>query len=340
LLSVSQYTGVTVRGKDNNSRESESLRGYKVCHPGDFVSNIMLAWMGAFGVTNYHGVVSPAYCVYRLTHDGNQRYFDYLFHTPRYLAEFARNSTGIIPSRWRLYTDDFFRIPCILPPREEQDAIVAYLDEKTAVINKFITHKQRLIDLLQEQKQVVVNTAVTQGLDPHVPRKPSGIEWLGDIPAHWQGVRLKQLSEFIQTGPFGSQLHVHDYVDNKTPVINPIHLQNGQIVPDLGITVNEDVVARLSRHQLQVGDVILARRGELGRCAVVDLESSGWLCGTGSMNLRPKPNMVYSPYLAQVFQTEKVKTWLSTESVGSTMDNLNLTILSTALHKYVPILKV
>jgi type I restriction enzyme, S subunit len=117
-------------------------------------------------------------------------------------------------------------------------------------------------------------------------------------------------------------------VDNKTPVINPIHLQNGQIVPDLGITVNEDVVARLSRHQLQVGDVILARRGELGRCAVVDLESSGWLCGTGSMNLRPKPNMVYSPYLAQVFQTEKVKTWLSTESVGSTMDNLNLTILS------------
>ncbi|MBK6712751.1 MAG: restriction endonuclease subunit S [Chloroflexi bacterium] len=165
LLSVSQYTGVTVRNSDNHSRESESLEGYKVCRPDDFVSNIMLAWMGAFGVTSHHGIVSPAYCVYRLKGDHNPKYFDYLFHTPRYLAEFARNSTGIISSRWRFYTDDFFRIFSILPPREEQDAIVDFIERETAGINQFLANKRQLITLLEEQKQVVINTAMTQGLD-------------------------------------------------------------------------------------------------------------------------------------------------------------------------------
>jgi type I restriction enzyme S subunit len=214
-----------------------------------------------------------------------------------------------------------------VPPAEEQKAIVDFIERETAVINQFLTNKRRLIALLEEQKQVVINTAVTQGLDPTAPRKLSGIDWLGDIPANWQGIKLKHLSKFIQTGPFGSQLHAHDYIDNGMPVINPIHLQNGRIVPDWGITVDNETLTRLERHQLEIGDVILARRGELGRCAVVDSESAGWLCGTGSMNLRPKSDQVFSPYLAQIIQSEKVKTWLTTESVGSTMDNLNGSIL-------------
>jgi type I restriction enzyme, S subunit len=197
LLSVSQYTGVTIRGIENNSRKAESLSGYRICHPGDFVSNIMLAWLGAFGVSNHHGIVSPAYCVYRLKQNQSPKFFDYLFHTPQYLAEIARNSTGVIQSRWRLYTDDFFRIFSLLPPREEQNAIVAFLEEKTAVIDKFISNKRRLIGLLEEQKQAVINTAVTQGLDTAVARKPSGIDWLGDIPAHWEIKKLKYLVDFF-----------------------------------------------------------------------------------------------------------------------------------------------
>jgi type I restriction enzyme S subunit len=214
-----------------------------------------------------------------------------------------------------------------VPPLEEQKAIVVFLEEQTAVINQFLANKRQLITLLEEQKQVVINTAVTQGLDTAVARKPSGIDWLGDIPAHWEAIKLKHLSRFIQTGPFGSQLHAHDYVDNETPVINPIHLQNGRILPDWSITVDNETLTRLERHRLEIGDVILARRGELGRCAVVDSESAGWLCGTGSMNLRPKSDRVFSPYLAQIIQSEKVKNWLTTESVGSTMDNLNGSIL-------------
>ncbi len=76
------------------------------------------------------------------------------------------------------------------PPIEEQEAIVAFLEEQTAVINQFLANKRQLITLLEEQKQVVINTAVTQGLDPNAPRKPSGIDWLGDIPAHWEITKI------------------------------------------------------------------------------------------------------------------------------------------------------
>lgn len=329
MLSLSAYDGIKFKEYEyeTQKRTEEQNMVYMVVKPNQLVVNPMWVMKRSIAVSELNGIVSPAYRVYDISDDYLPKYFHYLMRSDIYVDEYNRHIRGLTTYDRSVRKDDFAELLVPIPPIEEQAAIVAFLEEQTAVINQFLANKRQLITLLEEQKQVVINTAVTQGLDPNAPRKPSGIDWLGDIPAHWEGIKLKNLSKFIQTGPFGSQLHAHDYVDNQTPLINPIHLQNGRIIPDWSITVDDETLKRLERHQLEVGDVILARRGELGRCAVVDSESAGWLCGTGSMNLRPKSDRIFSPYLAQIIQSEKVKNWLTTESVGSTMDNLNGSIL-------------
>ena len=196
LLSVSQYDGITPAKGDSRS---ESLKGYKIVSENDLVINIMLAWMGGLGVSKFDGIVSPAYCVYKLTKDSNPKYLHYLYKTPLYLAEFARHSTGVIPSRWRMYTDDFGQVVSLLPPRKEQDAIVEYLDEKMAKIDAAIAQQQKMIDLLNERKQIIINRAVTKGLNPNAKMKDSGVEWIGEVPEHWEVRRLKHIAK-LQSG--------------------------------------------------------------------------------------------------------------------------------------------
>jgi len=187
LLSVSQYDGVTLA----NGSRSESLIGYKVVEENNLVINIMLAWMGGLGVSAYNGLVSPAYCVYKLQGNNNPKYMHYLYKTPMYLAEFARHSTGVIPSRWRMYTNDFGQILTLIPPQMEQDAIVAYLDAATAKIDEAIAQQQRMIDLLNERKQIVINNAVTRGVSSCITYRESGYDWIGVIPSHWEIRKLK-----------------------------------------------------------------------------------------------------------------------------------------------------
>ena len=188
LLSVSQYHGVTT--KEDDSR-SESLVGYKKVQKDDLVINIMLAWLGGLGISSINGVVSPAYAVYRQQKSLEPRFLHYLYRTSTYLDEFARRSQGVVPSRWRMYTDDFGQVLTLLPPPEEQTQIANFLDQKTAQIDQAIAQKERLIALLQERRQVMIHQAVTQGLNLDVPMKDSGVEWIGKIPAHWEVKKLK-----------------------------------------------------------------------------------------------------------------------------------------------------
>ena len=206
LLSISQYTGVTPTTADSRS---ESLVGYRRCKPNDLAMNIMLAWQGGLGVSDYEGIVSPAYSVFRLRSDNNAHFLGYLYRTKRYLDEFGRNSTGIVPSRWRLYPDKFGHVLTLLPSKPEQDRIVAFLDRKTAEIDTLIAKKQRQIELIDEQKAILITRAVTRGLNPNAKLKPSGIEWIGDIPEHWEVKRGRYLfSESNERSQDGSEVHL------------------------------------------------------------------------------------------------------------------------------------
>lgn len=234
--------------------------------------------------------------------------------------EMRKHATGMgIP---HVNGDELKNISLVLPPLQDQQKIAAFLDYETAKIDSLIEKQQRLIELLTEKRQAVISHAVTKGLNPDVPMKDSGIEWLGEVPAHWIVAQLKFNTISMQTGPFGSQLHAEEYVENGIPLINPAHLINGNIVPDLSVTVDLDTQERLSRHKLSKGDIVFARRGELGRCAIVKESQEGWLCGTGS--LRGTLNEKLLPEYAYLLITSKgVISELSLESKGSTMDNLN-----------------
>jgi type I restriction enzyme, S subunit len=215
-----------------------------------------------------------------------------------------------------------------VPPIEEQRAIADFLDRETARTEGMVAKKERLIDLLQEKRTTLISHAVTKGLNPNAPMKDSGVEWLGQIPAHWEMKRLRNVAEKLQTGPFGSQLHAQDYSAGGIPVINPANIEGGRLVADAACAIDVNTFQRLSRHRLREGDIVFARRGEMGRCGLVTTAEDGWLCGTGSLLLRCDRRSCESRFLNLVLSTTGVRDWLSLESVGSTMENLNTEILS------------
>lgn len=215
----------------------------------------------------------------------------------------------------------------VMPPHEEQQTIARFLDHKTAQIDALIAKKQTLLEKLAEKRTALISHAVTKGLDPNVKMKDSGVEWLGQVPAHWSVSKLSLIATSLQTGPFGSQLHAGDYIEGGTPLINPADIVNGKLVANPKNTVSEDVVERLSRHVLELGDIVIARRGEMGRAGVVTDKNVGWLCGTGSLRARIVQNKIISHYLLMQFSLHGLADYLSLQSVGSTMDNLNTSIL-------------
>ena len=145
-------------------------------------------------------------------------------------------------------------------------------------------------------------------------------------PTGWSPVRVEQILVELQTGPFGSSLHQSDYKLGGVPVVNPASLQNERIVPVGKMAVGPATLARLALFVLQTDDVILARRGEMGRCAVVTERESGWLCGTGSLILRPF-KCIYPRFLSMLIGSPFSRQYLSGTAVGTTMQNLNQTIL-------------
>ena len=244
LLRVSQYTGVTQRkradGDDAPDTRAESLIGYKCVEYNDLVVNIMLAWNGSMGVSQFCGIASPAYCVYRFLAGVHPWFFHYLLRSSFYMAYIKTASTGVVDSRLRLYTDDLYRLYALVPPLSEQTAIVRYLDHAYERIRRYVSGKQKLIRLLEEEKQAVIHRAVTRGLpaeasaqaglDPNVRLKPSGVEGLGDVPAHWEVGPVKRA--FLSMD-YGISESASD--SGTIRLLTMAHLNNGQVtVPPTG----------------------------------------------------------------------------------------------------------
>lgn len=331
LLSVSEYYGVAPKSErisdDDMLTHAETLDGYKICNENDLVMNIMLAWKRALGVSEYTGIVSPAYCIYRGKQNMCAKYFHYLFRTDVYANLFKQYSTGIIDSRLRLYPDKFLSLKCQVPPLGVQRRIADYLDRKCSQIDAIIARQQEVIEKLKAYKLSVITEAVTKGLNPDVPMKDSGVEWIGEIPEHWTVSVLRYGLDNIQTGPFGSQLHAEDYIEDGIFVINPANIVEGCIVPDNRCSVTESKAQELSRHILDKGDIVFARRGEMGRCACFSGCSKQYLCGTGCIKIRCNANLM-PEFISWFLQTSCVKQYLTLNSVGTTMANLNTTIIS------------
>ena len=211
ILEVSLRTGVRVRNFETSNRKQvmSDFSKYKRAASGDLAYNMMRMWQGAVGVAPVDGLVSPAYVVARPFPKTNAHYYRTQFRMDLYLGEIDGVSRGIVKDRNRLYWDQFKQMRSVAPPPDEQTAIVRFLDHANRKIDGFIRAKRKLIGLLNEQKQAIIHRAVTRGLHPDVPLKPSGIPWLGDIPMHWKVLRAKYLfSEVDERSKEGKEMHL------------------------------------------------------------------------------------------------------------------------------------
>lgn len=143
----------------------------------------------------------------------------------------------------------------------------------------------------------------------------------------WQSGPLSQFAELVSTGPFGSMLHQSDYVSGGAPLINPTNIVDEAIVPDAEKQVGQDALIRLSAYVLKAGDVVVGRRGEIGRCAVVGTHEAGWVCGTGCFFIRPLPR-IEPRFLARLLRSPAYRDRLEGASTGATMKNLSNTALA------------
>lgn len=201
LLTVSSARGVVPRRTASVTMfKAESYLGYKLCWPGDLVINSLWAWGGGLGVSNHHGIISSAYGVYRIRKGAPllPAYVHELVRSGSFHWELQVRSKGVWISRLQLTDLAFLDAPIPLPPPEEQAVIVRFLDHANGRLERAIRAKRKVIALLNEQKQAIIHRAVTRGLNPDAPLKPSSIPWLGEIPAHWEARRVKQVSRILR----------------------------------------------------------------------------------------------------------------------------------------------
>lgn len=219
LLSVTIKRGVIrqkelIESSSKKDSSNEDKSKYKLVMEGDLPYNKMRMWQGAVGVSKYRGIVSPAYIILKPRENAHADYFHYLLRTTEYTKESQRYSYGICDDQLSLRFKDFKIIKSIVPSFDEQKTIALFIRSKDKKIAQFIRNKRRLIQLLKEQKQIIINQAVTRGIDPNVKLKSSGVDWLGDIPVHWECYKLKRIARFNP-----SKAELGNNVDMSTMVV-------------------------------------------------------------------------------------------------------------------------
>ena len=342
LLSVSEYYGVKPK-KDTISEgdfltHADSLIGYKKCFKNDLVMNIMLAWKKGLGITNYDGIVSPAYEVFKTNQEiAVPKFMHYLLRTKLYTNEFKKHSYGIIDSRLRLYPDNFKVIPFIIPTIIEQQIISNYLDKKIDEINIYIAKNKELISLLEEKKAALINQVVTKGLNTNVPMKDSGIEWIGQIPKHWEIRKMKNLI-FFQEGP---GLRNWQFTDEGIRVICVTNItEKGIDFSNYEKFISKEEYKQIYQHfTVNKGDLLLSSSGNSWGKVAEYIDDEIVILNTSTIRINENKklgNVLNQSFIKWSLQSEAVREQLGLMMTGSCQPNFGPTHLAKVLLTYPP----
>ncbi len=255
---------VTLRKNRRERGFTEALKeiGYQGVHKGDLVIHAMDAFAGAVGVSDSHGKCTPVYSVCRPSANANPWFYAHI------VREMARSqwilalAKGIRERSTDFRFDAFASQFVPLPPRAEQDALARFLDYADRRIRRYLVAKRKLIALLNEQKQAIINQAVTRGLDPNVRLKPSGVEWQGDVPEHWSVMPLRRVTLERCDGPFGSGLKSAHYTDHGIRVVRLQNIGQGEFQGSDAAFISPSYYATLGDHTVMEGDVLIAGLGD------------------------------------------------------------------------------
>jgi type I restriction enzyme, S subunit len=263
-------------------------------------------WTGSFG----------AFCkVIRPSEKTCSKYLSYYFRTDTYRKTISNLSAGANINN--LKTEHLDELEILLPPVPIQQKIAAILDEADAL-------RRKDAELLVKYDELLQSIFYDMFGDPVKNEKG------------WEVKTIESISKKIQIGPFGSLLHVEDYVHDGIPLINPTHIVKGKINIDRTFTISPNKAKELKNYLLKSGDIVMGRRGEMGRCAIVSNNEDGFLCGTGSLYIRPN-DQILSTYLNRVLSSTKMKEELEHKAMGVTMSNLNQAIIKNLMVAVPPI---
>lgn len=320
LLSVYTALGVKPRKElEARGNKASSTDNYWRVEQGDIIVNKLLAWMGAIGISEYKGVTSPAYDILRHKENVNPYFYNYLFRNPIASREFKRHSRGIMDMRLRLYFTRFgdIKLPC--PPIDEQIKIVEYLQFKLKRVDRFIRKKKQLIKLLNEQKAAIINQAVTKGLDPNARMKPSGIEWLGDIPDHWEVWRLKYLINGRLK--YGANEPGGDLKENDPRYIRITDFDKaGKLRDDTFCSLEKEIA---EPYLLKDGDILFARSGGTVGKTFQFKNYNGIACYAGYLiKAEPNEKLIYSDYLFEFTNSGVYDSWKNFIFNKATIENI------------------
>lgn len=236
----------------------------------------------------------------------NRYYLAYYLRSPKYVNFLIGKTGGAKMPRVKM--DIFWNSTIPLPPMEKQEQIVAELDQ----INDLIAKNRELLSQLDSLAQSLF------------------YDTFGNPISNNKGFNQKSLKEIsvVKIGPFGSLLHKEDYISNGTPLVNPIHMQNGYVKIDNNFTIDDDKKQVLSNYLLKTNDIVFGRRGDIGRCALITSDEDGYLCGTGSLFVRFSIP-INSLFALWCFKQPSITKLLIEKAKGATMLNINCGIVES-----------
>ncbi|MDE7422105.1 MAG: restriction endonuclease subunit S [Lachnospiraceae bacterium] len=271
-------------------------------------NDILIARMGSVGENGFAKIdmnaVFASYLI-RIKPKIAQFYIKYYFQSSYYWIQITDKSQGT--TRMNVNANVLRNIYLPLPPLQEQQRIVEKIESLFAKLNEVQEDVSNVLQISEQRKLALINHAFIGKL--------AGITDVCTVP-------LVDIVEDIKIGPFGSLLHKEDYIENGVPVINPKHINKQKIIPDKKITITSKKAKELSAYVLLENDIIMGRRGEMGRTAPVSLKEEGYICGTGSLIIRLKKGF-RADFYSHILTSQGVVKYLEQNCVGSTMKNLN-----------------
>jgi len=327
LLSVVREKGVIKRNledaKENHNCISEDLSNHKVVKAGQFAMNKMKAWQGSYGISKNDGIVSPAYFVFNLNNVGPD-FFHKAVRSKAYVPFFTQASDGVRVGQWDLSQTRMKEIPFFIPSLPEQTQIARFLDWKTVQIAKFIKAKKRMIELLKEQKQVIINDAVTGKIDvstgkPYPKYKDSGVEWLGQVPDEWEVRKLKHT--IIGKLQYGANSSGVEYSDNLPRYIRITDFNKDG-------TLDEQKKLSLTKvsamgYYLKEGDILFARSGATVGKAFQCKNLKQTSCFAGYLiKAEPNPSIILSDFVYLYAQSFIFIKWKNYNFIKATIENI------------------
>ena len=325
------------KGEVGNKSKDDHTQ-YKVARKGDLVINSMNVIIGSLGVTPYDEYISPAYYAFKPQKGINLAYYNYLLSLRKVQQSIRCFSKGIMEIRLKISAYDFLSMPFPFPSLKEQEAIANYLDTATSKIDEAIAQQQKMIDLLNERKQIIINNAVTKGLDPNVKMKPSGVDWIGDIPEHWEVMKtLFALSMPITDGPHETpQLY-----EEGVPFVSAeaVSCGNGKIDFDhiRGFISKAFYDECCKKYKPQVNDIYMIKSGATtGKVAIVDTDRVFTIWSPLAV-FRCNPSVIYFKYMFYVLQSKPYQIQVQLGWSFGTQQNIGMRTLEKLMIPVPPI---